>query len=44
MLELRGRLHPDVPDHVPKPSVLHFRLDRVLARDGWFGDPGRHSG
>jgi hypothetical protein len=44
ILGLRGRLHPMSPDHVPTPTVLHLQLDRVLARDGRLGDPGRHSG
>ena len=44
ILGLRGRLHPDIPDHVPTPTELRLQLDRVLARGGRLGDPGRHSG
>ena len=33
-----------IPDTVPDETELRLQLDRLLARGGRLGDPGRHSG
>lgn len=44
LLNLRGKLCPGIPDTVPDETELRLQLDRLLARGGRLGDPGRHSG
>ena len=44
LLALRGKLRPGISAKVPTPTERRLHLERVLARGGRSGDPGRHSG
>jgi hypothetical protein len=44
ILSFRGQLRRGIPAEVPTPTERRLQLDRVLARGGRLGDPGRHSG